>query len=518
MVRRTKTLNNTTHVWIEPELGFIPEPQLSFGYNQKTADPRDGLMLYGPFDREKIKGQVNIGIIGCETQRGYLKDYLKKLHSPVLSNENDVARPFFPGIESAFGIHINFENIVEINVSDNEVNKFLHYSDGHQRVFNLSNLFADELIKYAREEERPVTVWFVVIQDDIFKFGRPKSKLPKSSENIKLGLKKNERNRAQPFLFSDLTELQDAYEYEINFHNQIKAKLLNDKIVTQIIKESTIVYDRIWADTEKISAQKLFDSAKAWNISTTLYYKNGGLPWRLGEIREEVCYLGLVYKKLNDDPENRSACCAAQMFIDSGDGMVFRGNIGDWFNPETNEFHITKNDAIDLITHSLEAFKEKLGKGKYPKEIFIHAKTYFDDAEWEGFAEAVYGKSSIIGVRIQSTNEFKLYRNFAFCVPRGMLMKIAEHKAFLWTKGFIPRLQTQIGLETPNPISVEITRGSASIEQVCKDVLALTKLNYNACIYADGQPVTLRFADSIGEVLTAGKNVVTTILPFKHYV
>jgi hypothetical protein len=48
--------------------------------------------------------------------------------------------------------------------------------------------------------------------------------------------------------------------------------------------------------------------------------------------------------------------------------------------------------------------------------------------------------------------------------------------------------------------------------------LALTKLNYNTSIFADGQPVTLRFADSIGEVLTAGKNITTTILPFKHYV
>ena len=35
------------------------------------------------------------------------------------------------------------------------------------------------------------------------------------------------------------------------------------------------------------------------------------------------------------------------------------------------------------------------------------------------------------------------------------------------------------------------------------DVLGLTKLNYNACIYGDGVPVTLRFADSVGEILTA---------------
>jgi len=503
---------------IDPELIFINEPELSFGYNQKTADPRDGLMLFGPHDREKIKGQINVGIIGCDHQRTHLKKYLKRIHQPVSSKDGDVARPFFPGLDAAFGIHINFENIVEINIADTEVRKYLQYSDGHQRVHNLSNLFADALIKYCREEEKPVTVWFIIIQDEIFKFGRPKSKIPKSPENIKVGLKKKERSSSQPFLFDFYNQMQEAYDYEINFHNQIKAKLLVDKVVTQILRESTIAYEDIWEDEKKISEQQLFDSAKAWNIATTLYYKNGGLPWRLGDIREDVCYLGLVYKKLNEDPANRSACCAAQMFIDSGDGMVFRGNIGDWYNPDTQEFHISKDDAVEMINQSLEAFKQKLGKGKYPKEIFIHAKTLFSDDEWAGFTETAAGKSSIIGVRIQNTGQFKLYRGFSFCVPRGMTMKIATDKAFLWTKGFIPRLQTQVGLETPNPIVVEITRGSADIEQVCKDVLALTKLNYNACIFADGQPVTLRFADSIGEVLTAGKNITTTILPFKHYV
>lgn len=503
---------------IEPELFFINEPELSFGHNQRTADPRDGLMLFGPHDRNKFKGQINIGIVGCEVQRTRLKTYLRTLHQPVGSSRADIARPFFPGLEAAFGIHVNFDSIVEVDVQESEVNKFLQYSDGHQRVHNLSNLFADELIKYHKVEERPVNVWFVIIQDDIYKFGRPKSKIAKSPENIRMGLKKKERSSSQPFLFDFFNQLQEAYEYEVNFHNQIKAKLLNDKIVTQILRESTVAYQDIWEDEKLIEQQRIFDSAKAWNIATTLYYKNGGLPWRLGDIREDVCYLGLVYKKLNDDPQNRSACCAAQMFIDSGDGMVFRGNIGDWFNPDTKEFHITKNDAAAMISQSLEAFKEKLGKGSYPKEVFIHAKTLFDDEEWSGFTEIAAGRSKIIGVRIQSTSQFKLYRDFSFCVPRGMTMKTETNKAFLWTKGFIPRLQTQVGLETPNPIVVEITRGEAAIEQVCKDVLALTKLNYNACIFADGQPVTLRFADSIGEVLTAGKNVTTSILPFKHYV
>ena len=99
-----------------------------------------------------------------------------------------------------------------------------------------------------------------------------------------------------------------------------------------------------------------------------------------------------------------------------------------------------------------------------------------------------------------------------------MVLQYDENKAFLWTKGFIPRLKTQMGLETPNPIDIQITRGKADLEIVCKDILSLTKLNYNACIYGDGLPVTLKFADSIGEILTAGKDVKAGVLQFKYYI
>lgn len=83
--------------------------------------------------------------------------------------------------------------------------------------------------------------------------------------------------------------------------------------------------------------------------------------------------------------------------------------------------------------------------------------------------------------------------------------------------GFVPRLQTYAGREVPNPLSIEICRGMADIEQVMADVLALIKLNYNACIFGDGVPVTLRFADAVGEILTAAprKNELPP-LPFRY--
>lgn len=502
---------------IEPILKYIDEPSLTFGNGQTAIDPRDGLLLFGPFDQKRIKGVKNIGIIGPKKLRGELVDYLHKLHLPINNADENIARPNFPGIEAVFGISINFDNIINIDVRVTDIAKYLNYTDSYQRVHNLVNLYVTPLIKYTEEEEIPVDVWFVVIPEDIYKLCRPNSKVQKSENNIKIGLSPEERNSQQLNMFfqEENDRLREAYEFEVNFHNQLKAKILSSKIVTQIIRESKFAYEKIYTQRQ-VEEERKFDTAKAWNISNTLYYKLGGLPWKLGEVRNGVCYLGLVYKKTVSNNNDKNACCAAQMFLDSGDGMVFRGNVGPWWNPSTKEFHLSEKDAYEMISLSLEAYYDRFNN--YPNEIFVHAKTYFDDTEWSGFEDAVSGKSKIIGVRIREDNTFKLYRQNQYCIPRGTMLQYDDHKAYLWTKGFIPRFKTQIGLETPNPIDIAITRGHANIDVVCKDILSLTKLNYNACIYGDGAPVTLKFADSIGEILTAGKDIKTGVLPFKHYI
>jgi hypothetical protein len=49
-------------------------------------------------------------------------------------------------------------------------------------------------------------------------------------------------------------------------------------------------------------------------------------------------------------------------------------------------------------------------------------------------------------------------------------------------------------------------------------VRGLTKLNFNNASFADGLPVTLRFADLTGEILTAGPTDITALLPFRYYI
>ena len=65
---------------------------------------------------------------------------------------------------------------------------------------------------------------------------------------------------------------------------------------------------------------------------------------------------------------------------------------------------------------------------------------------------------------------------------------------------------------------MDIQRGNGCIETVLQDVFGLTKLNYNACLYGDSKPVTLRFADVVGNILTATPEKDHPPLPFRYYI
>jgi len=155
--------------------------------------------------------------------------------------------------------------------------------------------------------------------------------------------------RAQAPLFPEDNILAQPYHYDVHFHNQLKARLLEHNTPTQIIRESTIaqheVLDRFGNPTRQLDTQ----SAIAWNLSTATFYKAGGRPWKLMAIRRGVCYIGLAFKVDEKSPDPRSACCAAQMFL--------------------------------------------------------HGKVRFNDEEWRGFIEGTDSKTQLVGVRIREDSK-----------------------------------------------------------------------------------------------------------------
>lgn len=207
------------------------------------------------------------------------------------------------------------------------------------------------------------------------------------------------------------------------------------------------------------------------------------------------------------------------MFLNEGDAVVFRGANGPYKTGQ-HEYHLKSNEAKELIGKVLRTFEEK--HGTPPKELFIHGRTKFSNEEWNAFTQVAPKGTNVIGVRIKTTpGETKLFRFGDYPVIRGSALMLNDKNAYLWANGFVPRLDTYVGPETPNPLFITILRSKGEcpdIQTVLKDILGLTKINYNACNYSDGLPVTVRFANKVGDVLTMGSAKDTERQPLKFYI
>lgn len=157
-----------------------------------------------------------------------------------------------------------------------------------------------------------------------------------------------------------------------------------------------------------------------------------------------------------------------------------------------------------------------------PSELFIHGQTSFRDDEWQAFESATPKKTNVVGVRIKTTGgETKLFRDGDYPVLRGTALILDHRNAYLWTNGYVPQLDTYIGPETPNPLFITALRSKLKMTEmktILSDIMGLTKINYNSCNYNDGLPVTVRFANMVGEVLTMGSAKGAERQPFKFYV
>lgn len=372
-----------------------------------------------------------------------------------------------------------------------------------------------------------VNIWFIVIPRNLYFKCKPGSDGKDLSVGTKKFLIRSTKQGQTAIQFPGeenyVEELQRLVDTSSDFHHLLKARLIQEKISApvQIILDSTL---RFRDKYRNLPFDENMKAHLAWTQSTTMYYKFGNLPWKLADIRDGVCYIGLVFKKTNQILESSTVCSAAQMFLKDGDGSVFRGNIGLWQGKNEKEFHLDEPSAHDLISMALDDYNDKWNK--FPNELFIHGRARFSDDEWNGFQRAVKERNAptnLVGVVTKDTGGFKLFRDVEgepsnYGVMRGMALKVNDKEAYLITRGFIPRLNTASSLEVPNPLHIQITRGEANIDTVLKDVLALTKLNYNACIHGDGLPVTLRFSDVIGSILTATDNFKTDQRKFMYYI
>lgn len=498
-------------------LQHFAEPQLQFGFGQLFDDPRTGLLAFGPLE-ERRPLEIRVGVIGTLGSISVFRAWWQRIKGSIPAQRPDATHHLaFPGFEVAFRTQWRAP-VVDIPVSQLELSSVLRSSDRHQAIFDTVSIFESQIRRRLLDDDIAVDVWFVVVPEEVYLLGRPQSRIPRAAQvpsAFRMDVRLAKRLLKQPSLFQEDMVAAEVYRYELNFHHQLKARLLDTGAVIQVVRESTIAPNGL--DSLSGSTRRRQDDATvAWNLCTTTFFKAGGRPWKLARVREGVCYVGVVFKKNELSADETNACCGAQMFLDSGDGMVFKGAMGPWYSSSTKQFHLPPSEAAELVTKVIEAYRVE--RGGAPKEMFIHGRARFSDDEAAAFQNAAPAGTRITCVCIKRASDMKLFRLGTTPVIRGTAHRLNSKRALLWTNGFVPFLGTYPGREVPNPISIEVTHGDCEIEIVLGDVMGLTKLNFNACIYGDGLPVTLRFADSVGEILTAAPLPNLSPLPFRHYI
>jgi len=496
----------------------IDEPLLSFGFNQQTEHPKDGLLLFGPPPSNQNPARMDVGVIGSAEGIRRYEAWVKQINSTIPAPETgrEENKAMWPGFQATFGVPWPAKPFATITIDGDQLSRHIRTDDRHEAIFKAVDIYGESLRRYLREQEGRPQFWFAVIPEEVYRYGRPKSVVPrdqreKSTSKIGKAAAKSILSRGS--LFIEEMEAAALYEYKLNFHNQLKARLLDTGQVIQVVRETTLTP----SEFEDGSRRSLQDPASvAWNLATTSFYKAGGRPWRVADVREGVCYMGLVFKRIENAKGRAEACCGAQMFLNSGEGVVFKGAVGPWYSETDHSYHLSREKAAELMGMIIESYKEM--HGRPPAELFIHGKTWFEEEEWEGFQSTVPATTRLVGIRIRRQNELKLFRFGDRPVLRGTAIIASPKRAYLWTTGFIARLNTYPGREVPNPITVDIVNGDVELRQVLSDLMALTKLNFNNAGFADGLPVTLRFADLTGEILTAGPPSVAAPLPFRFYI
>jgi hypothetical protein len=494
------------------------EPLLEFAHAQQVQEPHDGLSIFGPYDvgRPGKPKSINWGLVATASGRDKILDWVSRLQRPIYPGKNKRGEdldhhlwPLFPGFDAAFDCSFSSAPTWYKELDESHLVELCSNLDSKQRAFDAVEEYLSA-IRLTEKKDEAFDVILCVLPDFVRQTCRPNAVIVEG-----IGVKVSRREqRARASGQTGMFEQYDPsiYCYSEDFRRQLKARCMVHRVPIQLIQERTII--RLLPNERSLVSPP---SDVAWNLSTTLYYKAGGKPWKLASARPGVCYVGIAFRKADPTSSSRTACCAAQMFLDSGDGIVFLGESGAWYSPEKKQFHLSEQAAQRLLAGVLKEYA--VLEGQPLTEIFLHCRSGIWEDEFRGYQHACPPGVKLVAVRVKKEFEgMKLFRDGAYPVMRGTFWRLSDRTGYLFASGVVPRLGTYPGTEAPVPLRIDVQHGTADITQVASDILALTKLNYNACKIGDSEPVTVGFSSAVGEILVSNPTVPFRSPKFKFYI
>ncbi|GGY11286.1 hypothetical protein GCM10007160_42880 [Litchfieldella qijiaojingensis] len=462
------------------QIKILEEPKLEFA-NGVHICPKAGIETLGVYDKNDQfrQSELRLGIVGRGEGVDLLDLWIAKCQEGIEGKESKYSNLFrgFGGFSQHHGFFAKFlyGPTLTRTIQKSELNKTLKMESRERRVKMCVDLYFDQIRFLA--EHRPVDVIICVIPNDMFDALTKENAKDDNPEDYDGGA---EENGAKSSL-------------EHNFRRLLKAKTMHLGKPLQLVLEKSLSLG-----TGNKGQQD--DATRAWNFCTALYYKgNKTIPWRLMEEahKPKTCYVGVGFYKSRD--YETVSTSLAQVFDEFGHGVILRGSPVQ-LDKRDRRPYMNEEQAFELLVNALNEYDHVLMQ--MPARIVIHKSSNFREEEILGFTRAIEGK----GIRLKDfvtimESKIRLYSYEQYPPVRGTLLSLSESKAILYTKGAVNFYKTYPGMYVPSPLEIRAFEHDSSLEDLCEEVLGLTKMNWNNTQFDGRYPITLECSRKVGEIM-----------------
>jgi hypothetical protein len=470
------------------------EPLLEFAGNGRHVDVRFGLMNYGPvdFSTERTK-EVCLGVVGSSQTIGKFGDWLRRCESGISAKSSRQPNlfPAFPGstILGPFRCGFNVGDRHVRTISSSVISRIVSEKDDDAAVALAVETFANEVRDLA-EQDRPPQVVICTLPVEVIE----------RVSNMRGVVDEAENDTGDE---ADVEDAPVADRRVENFRGALKAATLALRIPIQIVWPTTYDNDAVVKrKLAELSTRRVQDEAtRAWNFFCALYYKAGGMPWRMIRDRREfsATFMGVSFFERLDGSSVQTS--SAQLFDERGEGLILKG--GTALKDKTDrQPYLSASDAFDLTRTALQSYKKE--HGNYPARMVIHKTSRFHADEREGFQKAIEQSEIEIAdfIWMPRRSPVRLFRNGIYPPLRGTAMRLDEGQTILYTRGSVDFFRTYPGMYVPNPLMLHAQRrDTPDWNPLIKEILALTKMNWNGTQFDGALPVTLKAARQVGDIL-----------------
>jgi len=441
------------------EVKKIPEPGLEFYQNPNypVDDPRYGLEKFKPFDKDdKDFSEIRVVLVGpSKFEKPFLSFWKKFVEGISETQRGD--QPYKKG----------FEEFLQVGITKD-----------------------DELEYYAIDKHS--------------------GDLRKRYESALEECNRKKDNKAM------IIVIQPEDEKEFNFRNELKLRLLREKIKSQFVRPQTIL-------------RKEFLGSVLNNFAVGLYAKYGGTPWRLKDPKfANALVLGISFHYVRptrfDAPE-RTIFGFSEIVDEYGYHVGMMVNSLTLKTKEFEELYQHKSLFIPeeqihaLVEESIEKYKQRT-ENIVPSKVIIHKTSFYHTEELKGIKRGLNNagfNGDYALVHLQNETGYRTYRENDYQSMRGILLKPEPKNPYgvLWTVGKIPfqywdknegkmqyREKSGVRIGTASPLGIFIHRDSnlqqLDLDYIAELTLALTKMRWNTVEPGLREPVSTYFARNGG--------------------